>query len=71
MRDPGALVVRAQLAAEVVVLQKRAHQGEGFQVRVLVALGQEIMGVALALGRDVDEAKRKAIQTASQVRVQL
>ena len=33
--------------------------------------GLRRMGVALALGRDVDEAKRKAIQTASQVRVQL
>ena len=29
------------------------------------------MGVALALGRDVDEAKRKAIRAASLVRVKL
>jgi len=33
--------------------------------------GLRRMGVALALGRDVDEAKRKAIQTASLVRVEL
>ena len=39
--------------------------------KVFCRQGAVSMGVALALGRDVDEAKRKAIQTASQVRVQL
>ena len=33
--------------------------------------GERRLGVALALGRDVDDAKRKAIRTASLVRINL